>query len=144
MLIFSINESFSSKFEKFLPGHSFSLHSWVWVKSSVKWSQPAWQDRDLIDSPTPHVAEQADQSLQDVNRRPIQNTCIIYSVPYWVCYIENLQSASLQISVWIRSLDVASEHIPPIHVLLLVFSPLPHVLLHSEYESHVEYTWKYF
>ena len=50
----------------------------------------------------------------------------------------NLQSPLLQISVSIRSLEVASEHIPPMQVLLLVFSPFPQVLLHSEYGSHVE------
>ena len=44
----------------------------------------------------------------------------------------NLQSPLLQISVSIRSLEVASEHLPPMQVLLLVFSPFPQVLLHSE------------
>ena len=58
--------------------------------------------------------------------------------------INDLQSPSLQMSVWIRSLEVAREHVPPMQVLILVFSPLPQVVLQSEYNSHVEYTKKFF
>ena len=47
-------------------------------------------------------------------------------------------------SVWIRSLEEAREHIPPMQVLLLVFSPFPQVVLHSEYDPHVEYTETFF
>ena len=59
---------------------------------------------------------------------------------YWY----DLQSSSLQMSVWIRSLAVAREHIPPMQVLVFVFSPFPQLVLQAEYDPHAEYTETFF
>ena len=108
----------------------------VWVKSSVENSQPVKHDLDLIVSPPPQDVEQVDQSLHDDSVKPLWN--ITQAVTNGTLY--NLQSPSLQISVWIRSLEVAREHVPPMQVLILVFSPFPQVALQSEYDPHAEYT----
>ena len=58
-------------FKFFLPGHCWSLHAWVCVKSSVENSQPVKHDLDLVISPLPQNFEQVDHSLHNDNCIPI-------------------------------------------------------------------------
>ena len=64
----------------FLPGHCWSLHAWVWVKSSVEDSQPVKHDLDLIFSQVVSAVNrstvdqsQVDQSLHDDSCIPFCN-----------------------------------------------------------------------
>ena len=63
-------------FKFFLPGHCWSLHAWVCVKSSVENSQPVKHDLDLVISPPPQNVEQDDQSLHNDNWIPIDMSFI--------------------------------------------------------------------
>ena len=59
--------------KSFLPGHCWSLHSWICVKSSLEDSQPVKHDLDLFISPPPQDVEQVDQSPHDDSCIPFRN-----------------------------------------------------------------------
>ena len=71
---------------------------------------------------------------------PIEKDLGIFLVNSLLNSIKYLHPDSLQVVVSLKSVSVAREHIPPIHLRVLVFNPSPQVALQLEYSDHSEYT----
>ena len=141
-------ENIQGKINDFLISYSQSLalQTLVSDKGPESFLQYAVHVRCRVWTPSSQVLLQVDQTLQNENSEgPKENLSRWEShretISTWIIADrQDLQSLSLQTSVWIRSWSVAREHIPPIQLRSLVFVPTPQLLLHSEYSPQVEYT----